>query len=146
MKFKEFFEKHGVKVIAAVALGAAIALLVMSYKRPAKKRSGRTGMSRESKQAQKPVDCFLVAEHVQELARTVDKSLYTSRNRPEANIGRIWSGYYKKYLRQKYGEPGKARRGARCYPNASLPEFKKWLDDTYVGKGYFDKYKKGLKK
>ena len=47
-----------------------------------------------------------------------------------------WDHNYPEYFPQSGSNP----QSAHCYPDAALPEFRRWMRENYIGDGKFTKY------
>jgi hypothetical protein len=74
---------------------------------------------------------------------------------PDGSVGSHWSTYWKaNNLEERFGEriewdhnypdyfpQAKSNpQPAKCYPEAALPEFRRWMREHYIGDGKFTKY------
>jgi len=77
---------------------------------------------------------------------------------PDGSVGIHWAKHWKaKGLAEKFGERKKWNHNypeyfpqaksnpqpANCYPEAAIPEFRRWMRENYIGDGKFTKYLNG---
>lgn len=80
---------------------------------------------------------------------------------PDISMGTHWARYWEEFnLDERFGEKKKFPhrypndhpqaksnpQSANCYPVDALGEFRRWLNDVYIGEGKFAKHLKGQKK
>jgi hypothetical protein len=140
MAAKDFMKKYSKRIFASICLAAAFFLLYSAFfvkQKRSRAPSAKLANADESR-------CFYISPLVKDLTSQIPSGKYTSRSRPDADIGRAWARHYKKSLSAKYGQPARGKRGSKCYPAESRSDFQSWLKADYVGRGLWDKYKKRI--
>ncbi|MDR0367403.1 MAG: hypothetical protein LBH41_02400 [Rickettsiales bacterium] len=140
MTAKDFVKKYSKMALFGSCLFAAGFLLYSAFSsKPKRPRAPSVKLARADEGK-----CFYIAPLAKSLTSQIPAGKYTSRNRPDADIGRAWARYYKKNLAAGHGQPMRGARGSKCYPNGARSSFQSWLQDDYVGKGLWDRYKKKI--
>jgi hypothetical protein len=104
-----------------------------------------------------PIGYFSVFKELASLIVTLGQNeLHIDENFvPDISVGQAWAAHWKESrLEDEFGEAGNYchnypdyfpqaasnPQSAACYPEAALPEFRRWFREEYIGEGKFRKY------